>query len=131
MTIYQLFAKKPTEDIIINLLVCFGLESLEDNKIFTKKDLKEINAVNEILKIKPVLEEYYLPCKRNKYLSNLTDKKIITILRQFIKCYGYVLYSKEKYIQGEKYLTYQLMSADKKSFLKLRKQDDTLIVNFD
>ena len=72
-----------------------------------------------------------MPCKKKKYLQNLTEKKIITLLRQFIKCYDYVLYSKEKYIQGEKYLTYQLMSADKKSFLKMRKQDDTLIVSFD
>ena len=131
MTLFQLFAKKPSEEIIINLLICFGLESLEDTKIFTKKDLKEINSLEEVNKLIPVLEDYYLPCKKKKYLNILTEKKIITLLRQFIKCYDYVLYSKEKYIQGEKYLTYQLMSSDKKSFLKMRKQDDTLIVSFD
>ena len=64
-------------------------------------------------------------------LDNLTFKKSITLLRQFIKCYDYGLYSKEKYIQGEKYLTYQLISADKKNILKMRKKDDTLIVSFD
>ena len=131
MTLYQLFNKKPTEDVISCLLVCFGLENLEDPKIFTKKDLKEINTIREIEKLIPELQEFYLPCKRKKYLTELTYKKIITILRQFIKCYDYVLYSKEKYIQGEKYLTYQMMSEDKKTFLKLRKQDDTLIVSFD
>ena len=131
MTLYQLFTKKPTEEIIDSLLGCFGLESLEDTKVFTKKELKEIDTVEEMKKVVPNLQEYYLPCKRKKYLSDLTHKKAVTILRQFIKCYDYVLYSKEKYIQGEKYLTYQLMSADKKTFLKLRKQDDTLIVSVD
>ena len=51
MTLFQLFAKKPTEEIIIDLLVCFGLESLEDTKIFTKKDLKEINSLEEVNKL--------------------------------------------------------------------------------
>jgi hypothetical protein len=131
MTLYQLFTKKPTEEVVENLLQCFGLESLEDTKIFTKKDLKENNTIDEIDKLCPLLNEYYLPCKRKKYLTDLTYKKIITLLRQFIKCYDYCLYSKEKYIQGEKYLTYQLMSTDKKTFLKMRKKDDTMIVSFD
>ena len=61
----------------------------------------------------------------------MTFKKSITLLRQFIKCFDYTLFSKEKYIQGEKYLTYQLMSTDKKNVLQMRKKDDTLIVSFD
>ena len=114
--------------------ISFKLTTLKESTIkilFNQKELKEIDTVEEMKKVVPNLQEYYLPCKRNKYLSDLTHKKAVTILRQFIKCYDYVLYSKEKYIQGEKYLTYQLMSADKKTFLKLRKQDDTLIVSFD
>ena len=131
MTLYQLFTKKPSEVVIHNLLSCFGLENLEDQKIFTKKDLKEICTIEQIESLVPVLEEYYLPCKKKKYLTELTYKKVITLLRQFIKCYDYGLYSKEKYIQGEKYLTYQLISADKRNILKMRKNDDTLIVSFD
>ena len=131
MTLYQLFTKKPTEEVMSNLLQCYGLESLDDTKIFTKKDLKEIDSISQIENIVSFLEPYYLPCKKKKYLENLTYKKIITLLRQFLKCFEYTLFSKEKYIQGEKYLTYQLMSLDKKTFLKMRKQDDTLIVSFD
>ena len=131
MTLYQLFTKKPTEEVMSNLLRCYGLDSLEDTKIFTKKDLKEINSISQIENIVSELEPYYLPCKKKKYLENLPYKKIITLLRQFLKCFEYTLFSKEKYIQGEKYLTYQLMSLDKKTFLKMRKQDDTLIVSFD
>ena len=40
MTINQLFSQKPNEIIISKILGCFGLHSLEDNKIFTIKDLK-------------------------------------------------------------------------------------------
>ena len=34
-------------------------------------------------------------------------------------------------IQGEKYITYQIMPLDKKSFLKMRKKDESYIVSFD
>lgn len=131
MTINQLFSQKPDEIIISKILGCFGLESLEDTKIFTKKDLKETQVLENINKIKDEISAYYLPCKRVQYLDNLSFKKSITLLRQFIKCYDFTCYSKEKYIQGEKYLTYQLMSLDKKNVLKMRKKDDSMIVSFD
>lgn len=131
MTINQLFSKEPTEEIVLAILKCFGLESLEDTKIFTKKDLKESNLLESLENIKSEIGSYYLPCKKKKYLDNMTFKKSITLLRQFIKCFDYTLFSKEKYIQGEKYLTYQLMSTDKKNVLQMRKKDDTLIVSFD
>jgi hypothetical protein len=131
MTINQLFSQKPDEVMISKILECFGLASLEDTKIFTKKDLKETQVLENIDKIKDEISAYYLPCKRAQYLENLNFKKSITLLRQFIKCYDYTCYSKEKYIQGEKYLTYQLMSLDKKNVLKMRKKDDSMIVSFD
>ena len=41
------------------------------------------------------------------YLINLTEKKTITILRQFLKYIDYNLKMKEKYIKGKKnYLYY-------------------------
>lgn len=131
MTLFQLFNTKPDEIIVEKILLCFGLENLEDSTVFTKKDLKEINTVENIEKIIDEIEFYYLPCKRNKYLRELNCKKIITILRQFVKCYDYFIFSKEKYIQGEKYITYQIMPLDKKSFLKMRKKDESYIVSFD
>ena len=44
MTLYQLFTKKPDLEILIKILNGMGLENLDDTKIFTKKDLNEINA---------------------------------------------------------------------------------------
>ena len=131
MTINQLFSQKPNELIISKLLSCFGLTGLDDTKIFTKRDVKEEQLLENLENIKDELNAYYLPCKKKKYLENLNFKKSITLLRQFLKCYDYTCFSKEKYIQGEKYLTYQLMSLDKKNVLKMRKKDDSMIVSFD
>ena len=44
-----------------------------------------------ILEIKEKLEIYYLPCKAKMYLKDLTEKKCITILRQFLKYIDYLL----------------------------------------
>ena len=131
MTINQLFSKKPNIEIIIKILNCFGLENLDDTKIFTKKDLKEQQLIENLEAIKDEIGSYYLPCKKTKYLEKLTFKKSITLLRQFLKCMDYTCFAKEKYIQGEKYLTYQLMSTDKKKVLQMRKKDDSMIVCFD
>lgn len=131
MTLYQLFTKKPDLEILIKILNGMGLENLDDTKIFTKKDLNEIKALDSINLIVNEIKEYYLPCKAKKYLVNLDNKKLITILRQFIKCHNYFLFSKERYIQGEKYITYQLMPNNKKTLLKKRKEEETYIVSFD
>ena len=114
MTINQLFSKKPNIEIIIKILNCFGLENLDDTKIFTKKDLKEQQLIENLEAIKDEIGSYYLPCKKTKYLEKLTFKKSITLLRQFLKCMDYTCFAKEKYIKGEKYLTYQLMTTNKK-----------------
>ena len=131
MSLYQLFTKPPTKTVLNKLLKCFNLSSLEDTKIFTKKDLNEINSVAAINDIILELNDYYLPCKGKKYLVNLNNKKIITILRQFTRHFNYFVYSKEKYIQGEKYISYQLMPINKKGLMKIRKKDENYIISFD
>ena len=60
MTLYQLFTKKPDLEILIKILNGMGLENLDDTKIFTKKDLNEINALDSINIIVPEIKEYYL-----------------------------------------------------------------------
>lgn len=105
----QNFRNNPDMKIIQLLLESFGLDSLEDDRFFTKETMKEINTVEKINSLKPKLEEYYLQCKSKYYLSNLTEKKSITVLRQFIKKYNYKVVTFEKSIQGNKQLTYRLM----------------------
>ena len=130
MPINQLFCKKPDTEILNKLLTCFELKNLQDNKHFTRKNLKDINAVNNVLKIIDKLTEYYIPCKAKKYLSDLDEKKIITILRQIVKCFNYFVFSKEKYIKGEKTISYQIMPVNKKDILRLKKKDGIFFIFF-
>ena len=73
-------------------------------KIFgcsSKKKLKLINTVDTVNSLKSQLEKYYLPCKARTYLNGLTEKNVITVLRQCIRIYGYRIVSREKYMKGE------------------------------
>ena len=48
------------------------------------------------------------PCKYDKYVNNLNEKKIVTILRQLVRTHNYKVVSYEKYIDGQKTLLYSL-----------------------
>ena len=110
----QLFRILPEVEIINTLLEMFGLSSLHDTKSFTKESLKENDTINNLCKMKDVLDNYYLPCKSKNYTTNINEKRCITILRQFIKVHGYTLISKERYIEGKKMSVYRLIKIDDK-----------------
>ena len=75
MPIYQLFCKKPDNTILEKVLECFEIKDLQDNKSFTRKNLKDMNTVTQLEKIIDDLNEYYIPCKSKKYLTKLDEKK--------------------------------------------------------
>lgn len=129
MTINQLFKKKPQKELVEKVLNIFGLANFDDNKNFTKKDLENIDTLNNMLSIRVLLEEYYLPCKRKVYLDDLTIKKCITILRQLVKLYDYILKSNEKYIKGEKIIIYYIVPV----FIKNQnnKTEKNCVISFD
>lgn len=114
--INQLFKKEPDQEIILNILNCFGYQNfLEIDQPFCKKDLKSKNTVKKIEKLKGDLEKYYIPCKAKLYLKKkLTEKKAITILRQFLKNDGFYLAYWETYVDGVK-TTYYQIKQDKKN----------------
>ena len=113
----QLFKNTPDLQIIQELLSAFGLDNLEDTRLFTKDHMKDINTVDKINELQDKLKEYYLPCKSKIYLSNIDEKKSITILRQFVKIHHYKCIGMEKSIQGKKRITYRLLYS-KDDFLK-------------
>ena len=129
----QNFKNNPDMNIVTTLLRTFGLTGLEDDRYFTKENMKEIETVLNINLLIPKLEEYYLPCKSKLYLKDLTEKKSITILRQFIKNYNYKLITFEKSIHGRKQLTYRLMYINGDSLLnnKDKIENSKYIVTFD
>ena len=83
------FKKKPDLKIIQPILETFGLDNLEDDRFFTKEHMKEIKTIENMINLHKNLEEYYLPCKSKIYLASLNEKKVITILRQFVKNHNY------------------------------------------
>jgi hypothetical protein len=83
------------KDIRDNIYYEFSLKNL-----FNKKILEKINCYI------PELKKYYLKCKHKKYLENLNEKKIITLFRQILRPYNYIISAIEKYDNGHKYLLY-------------------------
>ena len=60
MPIYQLFCKKPDNAILEKVLECFEIKNLQDNKSFTRKNLKDMSTVTQLEKIIDDLNEYYI-----------------------------------------------------------------------
>ena len=101
---------------ILNLLLYNNITNVsETDNIyieFSKKTLVQKNVMNTIEPYIEELKKYYLKCKHKKYLENLTEKKIITLLRQILKPHNYMLLSSEKYDNGIKYLAYVIKQKE-------------------
>ena len=100
----QLFKTIPPRELVYKVLQTFGLNGLDDTRNFTRQDINKLGTIDKIYLLKPLLEEYYLPCKARTYLNDINEKNIITILRQLIRIYGYSIVSREKYIKGNKFI---------------------------
>ena len=110
MAINQLFKTKPSYDLLVQICLFFGidLKKLEKKNTFTKKELRDLKIEEHFNKIKSLLGEYYLLCKRKKYLDCIDLKKCITILRQLLKLYNYSMISSEHYNNSKKYIVYTI-----------------------
>jgi len=104
----QLFKKLPPIDLFERLVKIYGLTDINDCRKFTKDHLIKNRTLEKIEGLREELEEYYLPCKTTKYLSDLDEKKLITILRQIAKVFDYHVTSNEKYLNSKKVLQYSL-----------------------
>ena len=129
MTINQLFKKKPSKELIIEVLNIFGIEDFNDSKQFTRKDLEKLDLCNNLNSLSSKLEEYYLPCKFKIYLQNINIKKSITLLRQLLKLYDYNVKSNEKYIKGEKIIVYQILPKNTQK--KQVNNNNKCVISFD
>lgn len=129
MPINQLFKNIPDRSFVIELLNLYGIEDFDDNKYFTIKTLEKLNTIQNLNNIKDKLNEYYIECKSKTYLTDITLKRCIVILRQFLKCHGYTLFSKEKFVKGEKQIIYKIVKLDKE--VVVPKKKEKIIVSFD
>jgi hypothetical protein len=128
MTINQLFKNRPSEEKVVTILEYFNLTGFEDTKSFTKKDLAVFETVKKINENIALLEELYLPCKAKIYLTELNEKKCVTILRQLLKLFKYNLKSTEKYIQGDKMIEYNIYCNFKKDE---QNAEEKCVISFD
>ena len=104
----QLFKKLPPIDLFERFVKIYGLTDINDCRKFTKDHLIKNKTLEKIEGLREELEEYYLPCKIMKYLMDLDEKKLITILRQIAKIFDYHVISNEKYLNSKKVLQYSL-----------------------
>ena len=128
----QLFKINPDYEILEKLLEAFYLTSLNDTRFFTKTNIIDNNTTQNIIDLIPILKKYYLPCKAKIYLNNLTYKKCITILRQFLKFFHYKCIAMEKSFDGKKQMTYRLIKYDKSQLNNTpEKFKKKFVLNFD
>ena len=127
----QLFKNYPTEEFVIGLLNIYGIQDFSDNHYFTKDDLENLNTIEKLNELKDTLASYYIPCKAKIYINDINNhKKAITILRQFLKTQNYTLLSKEKYIKGNKYNTYTVISITN-NLNTNKNKDRKIVINFE
>jgi hypothetical protein len=126
MTIQQLFAKKPTDDVIKDILLITKFGSLHNPKEVTKDDLESAEVVKLYNQFKPNLKPFYITCKYKKHVeAEITYKNIITVLRQLVRTRQFKIISKQKYVNGKRIYVYNLLSK-----MQLSMQSKTLKFNF-
>jgi hypothetical protein len=127
MKLYQLFYDKPPIVLIERILKCYGLRSLTDNREFNKSNLVELKTVDQLIELIPELMLYYLPCKANVYLNDITEKRSITILSQNLKLYEHRLVRDERIINQKKVIFYRVKKIED---TKIQILNDQVCVNF-
>ena len=112
MKYLQLFCEIPSEICLIQLLKCYGVQNMNDTHEFNKGDLIELKTVDKLNDFIPELIMYYLPCKAKIYLNDITEKRAITILSQFLKLHDYKLLREEKIINKKKIIFYRIQKIE-------------------
>lgn len=125
----QLFKVSPNIEITEKILENFGIKGLDDNHSFTRENLSDLSTVENMNVMYGELLRYYIPCKAKKYLTDLNEKKCITILRQFLKMQNHTLMSKEKYVNGKKILFYQVIPLQ--IDMKTNRYSEKVVISFD
>ena len=125
----QLFSKDIPPFSLVNKILIGTINKELNENIYYEFSRKQLNNKDVIKKIElfiPELKKYYLKCKHSKYLEKLNEKKIITLLRQLLRPYDYIINTVEKYSSGEKYLLYSIL---KKKSICIKKINS--IISFD
>jgi hypothetical protein len=111
MLIHQLFKNIPDVIFINRLAAAFGLKDINDYStdisILSMENAQTVKRINDM---NYEIGNYYIQCKRDKYVGDWTPKKCITMFRQFLKIFNYSLVYKERFINGKKYNIYRVIN---------------------
>lgn len=108
--INQLFTRIVDREVAERLVKCLGLEGMDDSRSFTRYDLERVGAVTKVYAMVDELIKFYLPCKAKVYLTQLTEKKVITVVKQVIRLHNYSITAKEKNNGNKKIIVYRIMN---------------------
>jgi len=114
MSLNQLFLRKPPLDLFMKILKNCTIDSLNSNVYFSVNILENNNSIIKSKLLLDELSEYYLPCKKKIYFNDISNRKLITIIKQVLRLYDYKLQSNEKYSNSKKYILYQIVPKDAK-----------------
>ena len=112
MTMNQLFKKRPTMELVLQILKLLKINTIEEIKYksFSKNDITPA-VLNEMENIKQLFQEYYIKCKYDVYFTFIDQKKVVTILRQCLKAVDYKLSSRKEYISGKRLIVYSVVNT--------------------
>jgi len=127
MSNLQLFKKIPENEFITELTKLYGINDYDSSYTFTLKDLQNRNIITNLYNLSDKIKEYYINCKYEKYFTDLTEKKTITILRHFLKIINYKVISREKYANGHKYLLYNIVNK----LQTINTNNNYIVISFD
>ena len=130
MKYLQLFCEIPSDEFLLELLKVYGINGLDDTHEFCKADLEDMGTVRKLEEMIPELILYYLPCKACIYLNEITEKRSITILSQFLKLYKYRLMCGEKIVNKKKVIFYRIQKLEDRKCRILRDKDISYEVVF-
>jgi hypothetical protein len=108
--INQLFTKIVDRNVAERLVQCLGLQGLDDSSNFTRFDLVRVGTVTRIYAMVEQLSQYYLPCKARIYLTQINEKKAITIVKQILRLHNYSVVAKEKNNGNQKVIVYRIVN---------------------
>lgn len=131
MKINQLFTKTVELGVAERLVRCIGLDGIDDGRTFTRFDLQRVDAVAKFAAIECELREYYLPCKARLYMEDMTDKKVLTVVKQVLRLHGYALQSREKNSGSKKIIVYRIVNNSHDTSGAMHKQTCPVNVDFD
>ena len=130
MKYLQLFCEVPSEKFMTEFLKAYGIQSMSDTHEFSKGDLVELGTVDKLVDMIPELIMYYLPCKARIYLNEITEKRAITILSQFLKLFKYRLLRGERIVNKRKIIFYRIQKFEDSKCKILRDIDTSYEVEF-